>query len=387
MLQATLAKQIGGFDLDVALRIPRGVCAVLGESGAGKSTLLRLLGGLARPDTGRITLDGELLFDSGARICRAPRARPIGWMPQDGGLFPHLAVDENVAFGLRALGVPRAEALARAGVALDRVGLARFGNRRPRDLSGGEQQRVALARALVLEPRLLLLDEPLAALDYETHRSVRKELRAALSSLEAVTLLVTHNPTEALLLGDRIVVLERGRVTHDGSREDLLRAPKTPFVAEFLGVNLLEARRVSWTPADGADRAVGAVGQGSCAQLIVEIEGRTVRVPPSWLLEDSDSPSRVRIAVPLRSVAIERVEIQRVEIQRVATPAAAQTAVFLGTIDEVLPLPPDGSWLRIHTVGTPSFTAEIEAARAAKSGLAIGEAVSLRLTTPPAQPS
>lgn len=381
MLRATLAKHVGALDLDVALQIPRGVCAILGESGAGKSTILRLLAGLARPDRGRITLDDELLFDAQSRVFRSPRARPIGWMPQDGGLFPHLAVGENVAFGLRALGVPRTEALARAGAALERVGLARFGERRPQHLSGGEQQRVALARALVLEPRLLLLDEPLAALDYETHRSVRTELRAALASLDAVTLLVTHNPTEALLLGDRIIVLERGRVTHDGARGELLRSPKTPFVAEFLGLNLLEGGRLSTSTAEHSrDTAPNS-------HVAVEIEGRTVHVPASWVLEHADSPSRVRIAVPPRHVAIERVDIERADSKRAATLAASQGAAFVGKIDEMLPLPPDGSWIRVHTMGKPSFTADVEAMRAAKSGLAIGQSVSVRLTTPPAPSS
>ncbi len=189
---------------------------VVGESGAGKTTLLRLIAGIERPDTGRIVLGDEVYFDASAGVNVDAWQRNVGYVPQAYTLFPHLSVEENVAFGLRAQGIGRASALQRAARALDQLGIAGYGAARPSDLSGGQQQRVAIARALVLAPAVLLLDEPLSALDAATRRAVRQELRQALAQASCVTLYVTHAPAEAIGPGDRVVTLDHGRVVPFG---------------------------------------------------------------------------------------------------------------------------------------------------------------------------
>ncbi len=242
-LAARAVKRFGAFALDLALEVGSGeTLALVGESGSGKSTTLRLIAGLARPDRGRIALGDEVWFDGdGGRDLPAWR-RAVGWVPQDYALFPHLDVLGNVAFGLHAARRPGAEARRLALAALARLGVADLAARRPRELSGGQQQRVALARALVLEPRVLLLDEPLAALDLHSRRTVRGELRRLLASLPCATVYVTHDAVEAFVFGDRIAVLEDGAVRQSGPPEELLRRPRTPYVASLMGVNLYRGR-------------------------------------------------------------------------------------------------------------------------------------------------
>src|SRR5439155_665796 len=202
---------------EAALEVPdRSVTVLVGESGAGKTTLLRLVAGLARPDEGQIALDGVPLADTGTGVFIPPEARSVGYLAQDYALFPHLSARENVAFGLRAMRRPRDEVRARTARLLERFGLEALAERRPPQLSGGQQQRVALARALALDPRILLLDEPLSALDPATRRAVRGGLRSALAGLSCATLFVTHHPAEALAFGDRIAVLEGGRLSQCG---------------------------------------------------------------------------------------------------------------------------------------------------------------------------
>ena len=184
--------------------------------------------------------------------------RPVGFVFQDYLLFPHLSALENVAFGLRARGLARAEARRRAAAWLERVGLAAHAAARPRALSGGQAQRVALARALVGEPRLLLLDEPLAALDAATRTEVRRDLRRHLASFDGTRLLVTHDPLDAIALADRLVVLEGGRVTQTGSPAEVSGRPRSRYVAELVGVNLYRGR------ADGA--SVQLAGGGAAGR-------------------------------------------------------------------------------------------------------------------------
>ena len=204
MLQAALQHRLGEFALSCELQAAApGTLVLVGESGSGKSTILRLLAGLLRPDQGRIALDDEVWCDTAAGIWTAAPGRPIGHVSQDYALFPHLTVAENIGFGLRASGRSRAESRQRTGAMLERFDLTGLAERRPAHLSGGQQQRVALARALALEPRLLLLDEPLSALDVETRHAVRTELRRLLEGLPCTTVFVTHAPMEALLFGDR----------------------------------------------------------------------------------------------------------------------------------------------------------------------------------------
>ena len=240
MLEFRLASRLGAFALQVEAHArARSVLVVVGESGSGKSTLLRLLAGLAHPVRGRIAVDGETWFDSDRGVCVPARERAVGLVTQDYALFPHLTVAQNVAFGLQAQGLPARAIAPRVGAALERLGVTALAARRPGQLSGGQQQRVALARALVLEPRLLLLDEPLSALDVQSRRAIRAELRRLLEGLQCVTVYVTHQPSEALVFGDTIAVLEAGKLSQSGTRDDLMRRPRSAFAAEFLGVNLL----------------------------------------------------------------------------------------------------------------------------------------------------
>ncbi|WP_307219350.1 ATP-binding cassette domain-containing protein [Microbacterium sp. SORGH_AS_0888] len=223
-----------GFDLDARLDAAAGeTVAVMGPSGAGKSTLLAALAGLAPLTDGEIRIDGRVLSTVRRRV--EPAARGTVLLGQDARLFPHLTIRENVAFGLRARRVARAEANARADDLIERVGLAGAADRRPAALSGGQQQRVAVARALAAAPRLVLLDEPLTSLDSVTASAVRALLAELL--VDTTCVVVTHDAVDAVALADRLVVLEAGRVTQEGGVREVLAAPATPFVAEQAGLN------------------------------------------------------------------------------------------------------------------------------------------------------
>ncbi|MER8223772.1 ABC transporter ATP-binding protein [Streptomyces sp. NPDC094143] len=232
-LDARLVVDRGGFRLDVALTVAPGeVVALLGPNGAGKTTALRALAGLTPLTGGHLRLDGTDLD----RV--PPESRPVGVVFQDYLLFPHLTALDNVAFGPRCRGATKAEARAQAAAWLDRLGLADHAGARPRRLSGGQAQRVALARALATRPRLLLLDEPLAALDARTRLEVRAQLRRHLADFEAVAVLVTHDPLDAMVLADRLVVVEHGRVVQEGTPSDIARHPRTDYIAQLVGLNL-----------------------------------------------------------------------------------------------------------------------------------------------------
>jgi molybdate transport system ATP-binding protein len=241
MLEADVHLRLGALDLDAAIEAAPGeVVALLGPNGSGKTTFLRAVAGLLRPARARVVLDRVVLEDT-ARSVRVPtERRPIGIVFQQHLLFPHLSALENVAFGLRARG--RSDARETALAWLERVGLGAYANARPAALSGGEAQRVALVRALAIDPRLLLLDEPLSALDATTRVEMRRELRRHLASFSGARLLVTHDPLEAAALADRLVILESGRVVQSGPVDDVTRHPRSRFVADLVGVNLLRGR-------------------------------------------------------------------------------------------------------------------------------------------------
>ncbi len=216
---------------------------LFGPSGSGKTTVLRCLAGLERPESGFIRFEEETWFDAGRGIFLPPQQRGIGFLFQDYALFPHRNVAGNIAYGLRNhLG--RAERRRRVEELVRWLGLAGLEDRYPRQLSGGQQQRVALARALAPRPRLLLLDEPLSALDVPTREQLRRELRRLLSGLRLPTLLVTHDRTEALALGDYVVVLDRGRVCQSGAVQDVFTRPADLAVAHIVGVDTVEPARV-----------------------------------------------------------------------------------------------------------------------------------------------
>jgi molybdate transport system ATP-binding protein len=242
-LSADLGVQRGDFTLDLGLDIGAGeVVALLGPNGAGKSTALRALAGLLRITSGQIAVREQLMAEAASGVHRAPHERPIGVVFQDYLLFPHLTVLDNVAFGPLVRGLDKPEARRRAALLLARVGIAELAQSKPSAISGGQAQRVALARALATEPRLLLLDEPLAALDAKTRLLVRTEVRRHLADFPGATLLVTHDPIDAAVLADRLVVIEDGKVVQEGSPQQVARRPRTDYVARLVGLNLLAGR-------------------------------------------------------------------------------------------------------------------------------------------------
>jgi putative spermidine/putrescine transport system ATP-binding protein len=227
--------------------------SLLGPSGCGKTTTLQMIAGFQPPTSGAITLEGHDL------IAVKPAQRGLGIVFQSYALFPHMTAAENVAFGLEMQGVARAEREARVKQTLALVGLAAFAERFPRRLSGGQQQRVALARALVIQPRILLLDEPLSNLDAKLREDMQIELRQIQRTLGTTTILVTHDQSEAMALSDRIAVMNQGRVEQVAPPSEAYERPATPFVASFLGrTNVLPVRENGnghWTPAAGAASA------------------------------------------------------------------------------------------------------------------------------------
>jgi molybdate transport system ATP-binding protein len=331
-LEAKIQLTLGRLRLEVEVAVASGELVVLlGPNGAGKTTLLRALAGLLALERGRVVLDGVVLEDAAAGARVPTEQRPVGFVFQDYLLFPHLSALENVAFGLRARGVPRAEARRRAAAWLERVGLAGHAGARPRALSGGQAQRVALARALVSEPRLLLLDEPLAALDAATRTEVRRDLRRHLASFDGTRLLVTHDPLEAMALADRLVVLEGGHITQTGGPAEVSARPRSRYVAELVGVNLWRGR---------------ADGDG------VELEGG------GRLVAAGDHHGEVFAAVHPHAVALHR-----------RAPEGTPRNVWAGTADT---LDIVGDRVRVRVAGPVPIVAEVTPAAAAELRLADG---------------
>lgn len=270
-LDAHVIRRLGPLDLDLRLRVGEGeLVALLGPNGAGKSTFLRTLSGLLPLDGGCIDLDGSLMDAPADRVFVPPERRPVGVVFQHFALFEQMTVLENVAFGLRARGRRRDEARTAARGWLERFGLADLADHRPRSLSGGQAQRVALARALAPSPRLLLLDEPLSALDAGTRAFVRRDLRRFLSSFEGMRILVTHDPVDAYALADRVVIIEAGRMVQAGSLTEIAARPRSRYVADLVGVNLVagEVRGGLLTTADGATVVVADALDGPSLAVI-----------------------------------------------------------------------------------------------------------------------
>ena len=237
-LRLTATVNERGVDVDLSVAAGE-VVAVLGANGAGKSTLLSLISGLIRPDAGRITLDEQVLVDTRSGSWVPPHRRRIALLAQEALLFPHLSVAANVAFGPRSRGVRRVQATAAALQWLSAVDATEFADRRPAELSGGQAQRVAIARALAADPALLLLDEPMAALDVAVAPALRQLLRTVLRKTRRTAILVTHDLIDALSLADRVVVMEAGRIVEDGQARTVLSQPRSAFAARIAGIDLV----------------------------------------------------------------------------------------------------------------------------------------------------
>jgi molybdate transport system ATP-binding protein len=291
----------GAFVLDAVLRVADGeVLAVVGPNGAGKTTLLRALAGLLPLRAGRIAAGSPpvVLDDPAAGVLVPVERRCAGVVFQDHRLFPHLSVLDNVAYPARIAGSSRADARAEAGSWLDRLGLAALAGRRPGQLSGGQAQRVALARALARRPRMLLLDEPMAALDARTRIEVRSELRRHLAGYDGPALIVTHDPVDALVLADRVLVLEAGRVVQDGTPAEVARRPATEYVARLVGLNLY--------PGTLADPAAGTVRleAGGTLEAAGSDPDAVLRDGDSVSVHALDAGSAVLVAVAPSAVAV-----------------------------------------------------------------------------------
>jgi molybdate transport system ATP-binding protein len=306
-LEARIVRTLGSLRLDVELETKGGeTVAILGPNGSGKSTLFRCLAGLLPIDEGRIELDGHALDDADTGAFVPPEERPVAVVFQDYLLFPNLSAVENVAFGLRSRRMPKGEARAQAAAWLDRVGLADHAHLRPRALSGGQAQRVALARALATEPRLLLLDEPLAALDVGTRADVRRDLRRHLATFDGVRLLVTHDPVDAYTLADRVVILEGGSIVQAGTLAEVTAQPRSRYIANLVGVNLIAGTALDGmivtsaggriVPADPVDGPAFAVIQPHAVALYnLAPSGSPRNVWPVTVTDIDRQADRVRV--------------------------------------------------------------------------------------------
>jgi molybdate transport system ATP-binding protein len=274
LLAAHLVVDRGAFRLDLELAVGAGeVVALLGPNGSGKTTALRALAGLQPLTAGHVTLAGQDLDRPDRRLWTPTERRSIGVVFQEYLLFPHMSTLDNVAFGPRRHGVPRGQARAQAAAWLDRVGLSGYAARKPCQLSGGQAQRVALARALAVDPALLLLDEPLAALDARTRLETRAELHRHLTEHRGATLLVTHDPLDALVLAGRLVIVEDGRLVQEGDAASITAHPRTDYVARLVGLNLYRGHASGHTV---------DVGDGFALTVADRLDGDAfVAFPPS----------------------------------------------------------------------------------------------------------
>lgn len=307
------------FSLEVAVNIAAGeTVALLGPNGAGKSTLVDTLAGLIPLDGGRIVLNETVLDDADADLFVGPEQRRIGIVFQDYLLFEHLSVLDNVAFGPSSRGSSRVAARRIARTWIDDLDLSGMESRRPSELSGGQAQRVALARALASEPDLLLLDEPLAALDATTHVRLRRLLGEHLGQCAAPRLLITHDPTDAFLLADRIYIVEDGRIVQSGDPDEIRRRPATPYVADVAGTNLFfgvsERGKISINDTQFVLHAADTTVSGA---VLVTVHPRAVALHPTqphgsprntWLatvegIERLGDTTRILLGGPLRLTA------------------------------------------------------------------------------------
>lgn len=331
-LDAKVAIDLGSLRLDVEIQArATEVVALVGPNGAGKTTVLRALAGLVPLKSGRVELDGELLDDTTSGIHRPPEVRSVAVVFQDYLLFPHMDALDNVAYGLRARGASRSGARKKALEWLEKVGVANRAGSRPAQLSGGEAQRVALARALATRPALLLLDEPLAAIDVSARAALRRDLRRQLAGAGGVRIVVTHDPLDALAMADRLVVLEDGRVTQHGSLVEVTARPRSPWVAQLVGLNLY---------------------RGTATDGLLSMPGG----------------GRIHVVTPLRGSAFALVHPRGVSLHR-ARPEGSPRNVWMGEVGDI---DFEGDRVRVGVTGSLDVVAEVTPQAAAELRLADG---------------
>ena len=333
-LSASVELRRAEFALRTELSVQRGeVLAVLGANGAGKSTLLSVLSGLVEPDRGSVHLGDRAWLDTERGVRVPPHRRKAGLLAQSALLFPHLSALDNIAFGLRANGLRRVRARELAREWLSEVDAAELADRRPGQLSGGQAQRVALARALAADPEVLLLDEPLAALDVQAAPAVRSLLHRVLRAQERPTVLVTHDVLDAVVLADRVLVLAEGSTVETGPTRDVLARPKAAFTARIAGLNLVTGRAEGGTVVLGGEVAGGEVAvRGRAAEPVEDGEPAAAVFAPSAVAVHRGPPGgSPRNALPVRLTGVEprgdvvrlRAEADGAALAADITPAAA----------------------------------------------------------------
>lgn len=325
----------GDFTLDIDTTVSSGtVTAVLGPNGSGKSTLIRVLAGLQVIDSGEVIF-GERVVNAAPSNHVPPQDRAVGVVFQDYALFPHMTVLENIVFGPRSLGVSKKDARVKAQEQLNSLAIDDLADRKPSQISGGQAQRVALARALATQPSVLLLDEPLAALDAQTRENVRTELEKQIKAFDGCVVFVTHDPLDAMLLADRVIVLENGVMTQEGTPSELAARPATDYVATLMGVNLL---------------------RGSADQGVMHVEGGGT------------------LQIPQRSLAGEVLAVLRPEsiTLHVNKPEGSARNVWQGTIRTLTPM---HDRIRISIDASPAVVATVTHASVVDLKLSVGTVV------------
>jgi molybdate transport system ATP-binding protein len=334
-LEAEVRASVGDLIIDATFQVGEGeIVILLGPNGAGKSTLLHLIAGSLPLERGRIVLSGRLLEDPALGVRVPPERRSIGFVFQDQLLFPHLTVLENVAFGLRCHGTSRSAARSLAGEWLERLGAVHLAGRRPAAISGGEAQKVALARALAWNPQLLLLDEPLSALDAVARAELRRDLGRHLRAFPGTRLVVTHDPLEAMALGDRLIIFEGGRIVQSATPDELRLRPRSEYAADLVGLNLFSGM------ASGGRVTIGADEEIVTSEMI---------------------SGPVFVSIHPRAVAL-----------FTARPEGTPRNVWAGSIDEI---EVTGGRARVSVKGAVGLVAEITPAAISSLGLRVGDRV------------
>jgi molybdate transport system ATP-binding protein len=342
MLSVQVKRKLREFELEIGFEVrPAETLVIIGPSGCGKTTTLNLIAGLMEPDEGRIALGEQVLWEGETGQAVPVEKRHVGYVFQDFALFPHMTVAENVAYGLRARRRPKEEIGPKVTEALRLAGIEHMAEMRPGGLSGGERQRVALARAIACDAEILLLDEPLGSLDAQTRNQVRGELKWLLGVVGRIAILVTHDYVDALTFGDRICVMERGRVLQVGEREELLRHPKSRFVAELTGVNFFEG-------------TISSVREGGLAQI---------SVGDTWLYAASEREEMgdTLVAFFPSDVAVSR-----------ERPATSAKNVFRSGVQEITHM---GDKVRLALNGTLPMCAEVTSSSLEELGVSEGDSV------------